>query len=329
MSFSESIAQIKKVFAFFAILIFLSLGFVFIYFGFLSKTKIDNDYLVKEGSGISGIATDLENNGIIESAFKFKIYSKIRSLLFSCNIVQLGEYRLLKDENYNSLLNKFCNGKTTSKTLTIPEGLETREVIELLNNSNYLTGEKIISYDEGIILPETYSFKSGINRNILFAKMRQDLAIFIKNEWKKREKNDLIRSPEDAIILASIIEKEAKTDEERPIIASVYINRLKFNMRLYADPTSIYEITKGRYKLSRPLTRKDTKIVGNYNTYRKRGLPITPICNPGKKSILAVLHPAKTNYLYFVVNTDLNGHIFTDNYKDHLKNIKRVKLNRK
>ena len=329
MDFSESIAKIKRIFTFFVILVFLSFGFIFISFGYLSKVKVDQDYFVKEGSGISSIAVDLENNGIIESAFKFKVYSKIRSLLFGCNIVQLGEYHLLKNENYNSLLNKFCGGKTTSKTLTIPEGLETREVIELLNNNNDLIGEKIISYDEGIVLPETYSFKSGVNRNILFLKMQQDLANFIKYEWEKREKNDLIRSPKDAIILASIVEKEAKTDKERPIIASVYINRLRFNMRLQACPTAIYEITKGEYKLSRPLTRKDTKIVGDYNTYRKRGLPITPICNPGKKSILAVLHPAKTNYLYFVVNTDLNEHIFTDNYKDHLKNIKQVKLKRK
>ena len=329
MSFSESIAQIKKVFAFFAILIFLSLSFVFIYFGFFSKAKMDQNYFVREGNGISSVAIELENNGIIESAFKFKVYSKIRSLLFNCKIVQLGEYHLLKNENYNSLLNKFCNGETTSKTLTIPEGLEIREVLELLNNNKNLTGDKIVSSNEGVILPETYSFKSGVNRNILFTKMQQDLANFIEDEWKKREKNDLIKSPKDAIILASIIEKEAKTDEERPIIASVYINRLKLKMRLEADPTSIYEITKGKYKLNRPLTKKDVTIIGNYNTYRKAGLPISPICNPGKKSILSALHPAKTNYLYFVANKDLTGHIFAKNYNDHLKNIKQVKLKRK
>jgi UPF0755 protein len=313
----------KKKKLFFLLLLFTVILTLFFKI-FFSTTKEQN-YFVHEGQGTSDIAAKLKNSGVINSAFVFKVYSKIRSLMFGCKIVHFGEYSINYGESYESLLDKFCNGKTILKTLTVQEGLETREVMELLNNNKDLTGEKILFSYEGVLLPETYSFKSGTKREIILNKMIQELIDFLTVEWTMREKNNVIKTPKDAIILASIVEKEAKTDEERPIIASVYINRLKLKMKLDADPTSIYEITKGKYKLTKPLTKKDIAIVGDYNTYRKKGLPIAPICNPGKKSILAVLHPKNTRYLYFVANKNLSGHIFAENYKDHLKNIKKVK----
>ncbi len=307
---------IKKVVVCFLICFFLKEMFT---------TNQKYDYFVSEGKGINSIATDLENNNIINSALVFKAYSKVRSLFLNCNIVEIGEYKIENNESYESLLKKFCNGNTIIKTLTIPEGLETREIIDILNNSKDLTGDKIIFSDEGRLLPETYSFKSGVKREVIFEKMQKDLVNFIAYEWQFRKKNDVIKTPKDAIILASIVEKEAKTDEERPIIASVYVNRLLLGMKLEADPTTIYEITKGKYKLPRLLTRNDIRITGKYNTYYKKGLPIAPICNPGKKSILAALHPDETEYLYFVAKADLSGHIFAKNYNDHLKNIKQVR----
>ena len=287
--------------------------------------KQDGKYFVKEGDNITTIAKDLSRQSVISSELLFRGYYKLWSFVNGCAIVHVGEYNIKNGEGYNSFFDKICNGKSVLKTMTIPEGFETREIVELLNNNEDLTGNKIVFFEEGKLLPESYSFKSGTKREILFEKIKDDFDIFVKSEWIKRDNNDIIKTMEDAIVLASIVEKEAKTDEERPIIASVYLNRLKINMRLEADPTTIYEITKGRYKLNRLLTKKDLQIKGEYNTYRKKGLPLFPICNPGKESIIAVLHPAKTDYLYFVAKEDLSGHYFANNYKDHLKNIKFVK----
>ena len=304
---------------------FILIGFFLFLLFFDIKIKKNISYFVQEGYGLFKIADDLEKNGVISSAFKFKIYSKFWILVNGCVMVQFGEYNLNTDENYADVLDKFCNGKTVWKTITIPEGTETRDIIRALNENKDLTGKKIVFFEEGVFLPETYSFQSGVKRESIFLKMQQDFNVFLESVWSKREPNDFIKTKQDAIILASIVEKEAKTDEERPIIASVYLNRLSIDMKLEADPTTIYEITKGRYKLNRLLTREDLKVKGDYNTYSKKGLPIAPICNPGVKSILAVLYPASTDYLYFVAKADLSGHIFANNYKDHLKNIKMVK----
>ena len=314
--------NVKKIFIIVAVLLF---SIFYVFFSFHTKAIRSENYFVREGDGLYKVGINLEEIGVIHSAFKFKIYSKIWSLIYGCSGVPLGEYEIRKGDDYTDLIERFCNGRSILKTLTIPEGFETREVVELLNNSDDLIGKKIVFFEEGKFLPETYSFQSGTKREEVFAKMQEDFNTFINEEWEKREKNDVIKTKEEAVILASIVEKEAKTDEERPIIASVYLNRLKAGMRLEACPTAIYEITRGKYKFDRPLTIKDTQIVGEYNTYRKNGLPIAPICNPGKKSILSVLHPAKTKYLYFVAKADLSGNTFAENYKDHLKNIKSVR----
>ena len=305
------------------IVLFLAVFCVFICFD--TKIKQGTHYFINDGEGMFKFANNLEKRGIISSAFKFKLYSKVWSFIYGCGIVQAGDDSLRKDESYFNVIDKVCNGRTLLKTITIPEGFETREIVNEINNNRDLIGGKIVFFEEGKLLPETYSFQSGVKREIIFNKMKQDFSRFLEEEWERRERNDFIKTPTDAVILASIVEKEAKTDEERPIIASVYLNRLSIGMKLDADPTTIYEITRGRYKMQRLLKLDDLKIKGDYNTYTKKGLPISPICNPGKKSILAVLHPAKTDYLYFVANADLSGHIFSDNYKDHLKNIKKVK----
>ena len=312
----------RKILILVIVLVFASL---FAFFSFHTKTIRNENYFVHEGDGLYKVGIDLEEIGVIHNSFKFKVYAKIWSIVNGCGGVPLGEYEIKKGESFNDLIEKFCNGKTVLKTLTIPEGLETREIVGLINNNEHLIGKKVVFFDEGKILPETYSFQSGTKRDEVFEKMRTDFDNFINEEWEKRDKNDVIKTKEEAIILASIVEKEAKTDEERPIIASVYLNRLKSNRKLEADPTTIYELTKGKYKLNRLLTRVDLQVKGEYNTYRKKGLPIAPICNPGKKSILAVLHPDKTDYIYFVAKEDLSGHYFAVSYKDHLKNIKFVK----
>jgi len=308
---------------FFVVFFFIVLSCI--YFIYSSRAIKPRHYYTKEGYGLSYIADDLKKNGIINNALQFKIYSKLWSIFNNCNGVKYGEYDILNNEKYSSILDKFCNGKTIVKSLTIPEGLETREIVDIINNCKDLRGKQIIFFEEGKLLPETYSFQSGTNREIILEKMKQEFLNFILKEWERRQKIDVIKTPEEAIILASIVEKETEIDEDRPIVAGVFINRLFRKMTLGSDPTVIYELTKGKYKFSRSLTKKDLLIKGDHNTYRKNGLPITPICNPGKKSILAVLHPAKTDYLYFIAKENQSKLIFAKNYKDHLKNKKLIK----
>ena len=285
-------------------------------------------FYVKNGYNLSFTAHLLHSNGIITANITaMKTYYTMWKILHGCEKIYTGEYHISDNEGYGNIVNKLCNGLSVLKTITIPEGFETREVMDVINSSTDLIGNKVVAFEEGVFLPETYSFNSGTERSAVFAKMKKDMQTFLNTEWKKRDTSidNYIKNEHEALILASIVEKEAKIDEERTTIASVYLNRLQKKMRLEACPTAIYEITKGKYKLHRPLNRKDTDIKGDYNTYRKSGLPVAPICNPGKKSILAVLHPENTEYLYFVAKPDLQGHLFAKTYNEHLKNIKHIK----
>ena len=314
-----------------AILIALATFLSFKYFFCIKK---NTTYIVSYGSNLSNIGNKMQQSGLISSGIIFKIYSKFWLLLNECDRIYIGEYEFFKNENYSSVLNKFCNDKSLSKTITIVEGAETREVIDMINNCGDLVGGKVnfSQKDEGSFLPETYTFKTGTLRSAIIEKMRVDMVNFLDKEWKQRDGKikQKIKTKKDALILASIVEKEAKVDFERPIIAGVYLNRLDKNMRLEADPTTIYEITKGKYKLQRPLKRKDLQVVGEYNTYKKFGLPKTPICNPSKKSILAVLHPEHTDYIYFVAKSNGNGeHAFSKTYAGHINNIINAKKNAK
>ena len=315
---------------FFLLVFILFAAFIFLYLSDFFRFRATQDYTlyVNNGANLSSTARVLHSNKIITANLTaMKIYYTGWKILHGCEKIYIGEYHVGRNEGYGSIVNKLCNGLSVLKTITIPEGFETREVIDAINSSENLIGNKVVSFDEGMFLPETYSFNSGSERSMVFAKMKKDMQNFMKQEWKKRdpEIDNYVKNEHEALILASIVEKEAKTDEERPVVAGVYLHRLQKRMRLEADPTAIYEITRGKYKLQRPLTRNDTKIKGEYNTYRKFGLPVTPICNPGKKSILAVLHPENTEYLYFVAKPDLQGHFFAKTYNEHLKNIKYVK----
>lgn len=275
---------------------------------------------VSNGDNINIIAKKLEKDGVISNAITFKVFFKLYDIFKRCHKVYIGEYNIRADDNFSHILDMVCNGYVIQYSITIPEGLYTSQIIDIINNANELSGDKIQNKDmgEGVFLPETYNFSKGFDRMTLLSKMNSDLQLFLDTEWPKRDVNIPLKNKYEALILASIVEAEAKNDNERPIIASVYINRLNRHMRLQADPTTIYEITKGKYKMTRLLTLNDLKIKGDWNTYRKLGLPKTPICNSGKASILAVLHPSKTDYLYFVAKRDLSGHIFSVSYREHL-----------
>lgn len=286
----------------------------------------DTILLVENGDNSHTISRKLNELGATYTRNSFRYYFKVKNIFSSCKIIQTGEYKLYKSESFGSIYNKICNGLSTNYTITIAEGLMTFQIVDLINKNKQLVGENVNFKQEGVLLPETYTFKGGTTKEAILQTMKNDFENFVINEWKNRDRSTCtLDNIEEAVILASIVEAEAKTNNERSIIASVYLNRLKKNMKLQADPTSIYEVTQGKYKLQRPLALKDLKIKGNYNTYEKYGLPVAPICNPGKKSIQAVMHPATTEYLYFVAKEDLNGHYFAKTYEEHLQNIKLVR----
>ena len=302
--------------------VFASCVFVFAKKSFIVRS--DYTLQVVGGESINVIANRLEQNNIIDNATFFKVFFKAKNIFNKCYKVHIGEYELLSGQHFNDVIDIVCNGRVIQYSITIPEGLYTSQIIDIINNTNELGGDKIQNQDvdEGALLPETYNFAKGFDRKELLMRMSNALQSFLEIEWKKRDVDIPLKNKYEALILASIVEAEAKNDAERPIIASVYLNRLAKGMRLEADPTTIYELTKGQSKLDRPLTLADLRTKGDYNTYQKTGLPIGPICNPGKSSILAVMHPAKSDYLFFVAKGDLSGHVFAKTFDEHSKNIK-------
>ncbi|OPZ78445.1 MAG: putative aminodeoxychorismate lyase [Alphaproteobacteria bacterium ADurb.Bin438] len=178
-------------------------------------------------------------------------------------------------------------------------------------------------------MPETYHYHYGVKKKEIFNRIKESMATYIDTVWDKRVSNLPFTTKEEALTLASIVERETSIPSEYPEVASVYINRLKIDMKLQADPTVIYAVSNGTAVLNRLLTLADLKIDNPYNTYVNKGLPPSPICNPGKKAIDAVLNPAETEYLFFVAD-GTGGHVFTKNYKDHSKKVSEWrKINKK
>ena len=221
---------------------------------------------VNNGDNINFIAKKLEKDNIINSATLFKVFFKVNNVFNTCKKVHIGEYELSSGSHFADVINMVCKGLVIQYSITLPEGLYTSQIIDILNNTNELGGDKITNkdIDEGMLLPETYYFAKGFDREELLLKMKNDLQSFLDTEWQKRDADIPLKNKYEALILASIVEAEAKNDAERPIIASVYINRLRKKMRLQADPTTIYEITKGKYKMPRLLTLKDLQIKGDW-----------------------------------------------------------------
>lgn len=307
---------------------------------FLSKVIIDKHYkkyinssinikdkiiFIEKGKGLNQILSQLEKEKIIYNKFLFKL-----SILheFKNKIqVKFGEYLFEKNITIKEIKNKILNGKTYLRTITFAEGLTTHTIIKILNENQYLSGDLINfkNIPEGSLLCETYTFNRGEKRQNIVNKMQEDLKSILKNEWLKRDNGLLYKNIYEVLIMASIIEKETGLDEERFLVSSVFHNRLKIDMKLETDTTSIYGFTKGDLSKEQNIkTHILLKQKSEYNTYKNKGLTPTPICNVGKKSIEATLHPANTDYIYFVA-TGYGGHSFSKSYEEHLKNITKLK----
>ncbi len=218
------------------------------------------------------------------------------------------------------IMQVLTEGQAVLHSVTIPEGLSNIQIFNLLSYSPLLEGDITRTPSEGSLLPETYYFPRGSSRDALIMQMEKAMRQTLDQLWEKRAPNLPLKSQEEAVVLASIVEKETGIAAERSLVASVFINRLNKNMRLQSDPTIIYGLKKGEV-LGRPIRKSEIKKPTAHNTYVIRGLPPTPIANPGRLALAATLNPAKTEYLYFVAN-GTGGHVFAKTLAAHNKNVK-------
>ena len=292
---------------------------------YLMQTEKEQRIIIHKHCSIKCVANILKEHHITEDKFFFTAYAIVLKILGKKVIA--GEYLIPAYTNNSQLSSILTSGAVVIHKVTVPEGFTIKQIYALLKNQEGVVNDTkdILHYKEGELFPSTYEYLYGTSISSLLEKMNKKMQDILKVEWQNRDERSTqkLTAPFDALTLASIIEKEAKFNDEKPIIASVYLNRLKKKMPLQADPTVIYAISEWN-DFNRKVTYEDLKISSPYNTYVHRGLPPTPICVPGKSSIASALHPQKTDALYFVANKE-GRHLFASNYKQHLKNIIEVR----
>lgn len=277
----------------------------------------DVEVVVAPGSSLTAAATALEKAGAIGSADAFLTQAKIFG---NGDPIKPGEYLVKKGMDAGDILALLQSGKVLQRFVVIPEGLPSILVHERLMATQLLTGDVAVPA-EGSVLPEAYAYVRGESRKSVVARMQKAMQTTLANAWKARKATTAVTTPEAAIILASIIEKETARASERRLVAAVYTNRLKRGMPLQADPTTIYPVTKGK-PLGRRILKSELAADNGYNTYRRNGLPIGPIANPGKASIEAALDPAPSNALFFVAQGD-GSSAFADTLDQHNANVQK------
>ena len=262
------------------------------------------------------IAGILEKKGVLRYPLVFELNVRVRRLSTK---LKAGEYAVPSLASMRTIANLLVEGKSIQHKLTVAEGLTSEMVWKLVGSDPVLVGDPGPVPPEGSLLPETYLFTRGETRSRLLDKMAQAQAKFLEAQWNGRAQGLPFKSPREAMILASIVEKETALPQERRHVASVFLNRLKIGMRLQTDPTVIYDLTRG-YALGRGIRQSELGAATPYNTYVIAGLPPGPICNPGKESIAAVLHPERTDDLFFVA-TGRGGHVFASSISEQARNV--------
>jgi UPF0755 protein len=273
--------------------------------------------MVRPGSGTGAIATVLAEAGVIDRPLLFRIGVRLRD---RATELKAGEYAFPAGASMAQVMDMLVQHDVVMHRLTIAEGLTSDMAIALVNSDSVLEGPSVAA-QEGTLLPETYLFERGTTRAQLVARMREARETLIAELWPRRREGLPIRSIEEAITLASIVEKETGLPAERPRIAAVFVNRLRMGMRLESDPTIIYGLTKGA-PLGHSLRQSELDTPNPYSTYQIDGLPPTPICNPGRDSIAAVLNPPDTDELFFVAD-GTGGHVFARTGAEHARNVAR------
>jgi UPF0755 protein len=290
----------------------LVLAWVFL--GSATVTK-DTSFTIPAGASVASVADKLEAEGLITSASGFLLQAR---LFGSSGPIQAGEFLLKPGMSQSDILAAFQSGDVIRRFVTIPEGMPSILVWERLMAEPLLTGDIPVP-PEGSILPDTYAFERGQSRAKLVEQMQAAMDKALAEEWAKRSPRVAVDTMREALILAAIVEKETGKPDERPMVAGLYSNRVRTGMKLQADPTAIYPITKGK-PLGRRITSADLTAENGYNTYTLKGLPEGPITNPGRDSIRAVMNPASTPALYMVAD-GTGGHWFSETYEEHKANV--------
>lgn len=274
--------------------------------------------VVPKGKGRIQIAEALEEQGVIGNRWTFVAGHMFQSLSGGKRNPDLkaGEYEIKPNASMRQVLDTLIEGKSIQYKVAVPEGLTSQQIVERLRAEPNLTGEITAVPDEGTLMPDTYLISKGMERQELISRMQTQMTEFLAQAWEKRQTDLPLRTLDDALTFASIVEKETGRADERARVAAVFHNRLKKGMRLQSDPTIIYGIVGGQGTLGRPITKPDIDTKTAYNTYQINGLPPGPICNPGRDAIEATLKPAETSDLYFVAD-GTGGHAFSENLKDH------------
>jgi UPF0755 protein len=287
--------------------------------GPLAQDKIVN---IPRGYGVRDIADLLHREGVIDQPWVFVGAAS----MFKARGEELkaGEYQFARQASLRDVVDTIAEGKVVQHLLTIPEGLTSEQIVQRLLEVDALGGNIKEFPREGTLLPESYRFTRGTPREQMIQRMQQAQRRALQEVWERRAPDLPIRTPEQLVILASIIEKETGRPEERTRVAAVFVNRLKQRMKLQSDPTIIYGLVGGKGSLGRPIMRSEIEQPTPYNTYVIDGLPPGPIANPGRASLEAAASPARTKELYFVAD-GTGGHAFAENYDVHQRNVTRLR----
>lgn len=275
----------------------------------------DTSFVIPAGASVASVADKLEAEGLITSASGFMLQARIFG---SDAPIQAGEFLLKPGMSQGDILAAFQSGDVIRRFVTIPEGMPSILVWERLMAEPLLTGEVPVP-PEGSILPDTYAFERGQTRASLVEQMQAAMDRALAEEWARRSPRVAVPTMREALVLASIVEKETGKPEERRMVAGLYSNRVKSGMKLQADPTIIYPITKGK-PLGRRIRQSEIAAVNGYNTYTRVGLPEGPITNPGRASIAAVMNPENTAALFMVAD-GTGGHWFANTLAEHNANV--------
>lgn len=272
--------------------------------------------IIEPGAGVKGTAAALKANNVINYEWLFPVAAAITG---NKSKLQAGEYEFPAQISMFNVIGKISRGEVIARKITVTEGLTSKQIMQMLNDNEFLTGQIAEVPAEGTLMPDTYNFTRGDTRQSLITRMEKAMLEFTNSEWAKRKPDFPLQTMQEWITLASIVEAETPQADERARVAGVYLNRLVKNMRLEADPTVAYGISNGD-KMTRLLTLKDLATPSAYNTYTNDGLPPSPINNPSRASLSAALNPEAHEFFYFVAD-GTGGHKFGKDFTEHKKNV--------
>ena len=281
----------------------------------------NTNFIVKSGSGAKEIAANLERNGIVSDSRVFRLLSRV---YLDGETLKAGEYEIKAGASMREIIELLKSGKSILYSVSVPEGLTVKQVFRRLSDDPVLEGDLPVELPaEGSLMPDTYKFSRGTKRADIVQQMAAAQKNLIDQIWERRDADLPITSREEFVTLASIVEKETGKADERSRVASVFLNRLEKGMRLQSDPTIVYGLFGGDGKPSdRPIFQSDLEKQTPYNTYIIKGLPPTPIANPGRAALEAVANPSRTSDLYFVAD-GTGGHVFAETLDEHNQNVRR------